>query len=149
MCVERSLWEVTAKDLSLLSRLHAETFPDDPWSSDWFRDVLSPPPVQAFLMAVTAKPAGFAVISVVGGEAEIMTIGIVPPFQRQGHGAALLEKIEDQVRAGGATRMFLEVRAGNDAAIRLYRAAGYKEVGKRPGYYRGGEDALVLAREFT
>ena len=50
----------------------------------------------------------------------------------------------------GAQRVFLEVRPSNAAAIALYHAEGFNEIGRRPRYYpaKGGrEDALVMAKE--
>jgi ribosomal-protein-alanine N-acetyltransferase len=54
--------------------------------------------------------------------------------------------------ARGAKTMFLEVRPSNARALRLYRKAGFAEVGTRPGYYPahdGKEDALILAMELS
>jgi len=45
-------------------------------------------------------------------------------------------------------QIFLEVRPSNDAAIELYRSAGFGQIGIRPSYYQapgGREDAVVLA----
>ena len=39
----------------------------------------------------------------------------------------------------------LEVRVSNVDAISLYQSRGFREVGRRPGYYHDtGEDALVM-----
>jgi len=40
--------------------------------------------------------------------------------------------------------VFLEVRASNIPAIALYRRLGFSDAGTRPGYYRNGDDALLL-----
>jgi ribosomal protein S18 acetylase RimI-like enzyme len=40
--------------------------------------------------------------------------------------------------------MFLEVRAGNLAARRLYRQLGFRDLGVRRGYYGPGQDAIVM-----
>ena len=40
--------------------------------------------------------------------------------------------------------MFLEVRAGNVAARRLYRQLGFRDLGVRRGYYGPGQDAIVM-----
>ena len=53
-------------------------------------------------------------------------------------------------RARRVDRVFLEVRPSNVAAIRLYDAEGFNEIGRRPRYYparNGREDALVMALE--
>ena len=49
--------------------------------------------------------------------------------------------------------VFLEVDEDNEPARRLYQRAGFREVGRRPGYYQQGRDraatALVLRRDLT
>ena len=48
----------------------------------------------------------------------------------------------------GAEVTFLEVRASNHTASRLYERFGFNEIGRRPNYYPavgGREDALVMA----
>jgi ribosomal protein S18 acetylase RimI-like enzyme len=40
--------------------------------------------------------------------------------------------------------VFLEVRAGNVVARRLYRQLGFKDLGVRRGYYGPGQDAIVM-----
>jgi ribosomal-protein-alanine N-acetyltransferase len=47
----------------------------------------------------------------------------------------------------GARAVFLEVGEHNAPASRLYRKAGFYEVGRRQGYYDGGATALVLRRD--
>ncbi|MCG9958445.1 ribosomal-protein-alanine N-acetyltransferase, partial [Pseudomonas aeruginosa] len=47
-----------------------------------------------------------------------------------------------------ARECFLEVRASNQAAYRLYERYGFNEIGRRRDYYPavgGREDALVMA----
>ena len=51
-----------------------------------------------------------------------------------------------------ARAVFLEVDEGNQPARRLYQRAGFREVGRRPGYYQHGNHAataLVLRRDLV
>lgn len=93
---------------------------------------------------------GYAVMSAAAGEAHLLNLCIAPTRQRAGLGRRLLEHMLGLAREHRADTMFLEVRPSNDAALRLYRDAGFVEVGTRRAYYpaaRGSrEDALVLAR---
>ena len=115
-----------------LAALHARCFTvPRPFSEAEFADLLSAGPV--FLCA---DPAGFALGRAVAGEAELLTIAVDPDRRRQGHGARLLSRFAAEARARGADTAFLEVAADNRAARALYLAAGYAEVGRRPGYYR-------------
>ena len=51
----------------------------------------------------------------------------------------------DKAKDGECRMMTLEVRGGNGAAMELYRKLGFREVGRRPGYYAGGgEDAVLM-----
>ena len=63
----------------------------------------------------------------------------------RGLSTALIER----AALAGMVEAFLEVRPSNTAAIRLYLALGFQQVGTRRGYYQaagGREDAAVLKR---
>lgn len=94
--------------------------------------------------------AGYAGIMLLGEDAELQTIGTSRPGR--GIGRALLTWAEQRAREGGATRMLLEVREDNARARAVYTAAGYREIGRRRGYYRirGRRiDAMVMERDLT
>ncbi len=69
--------------------------------------------------------------------------------RRRGIGAALLSGLIGWARGCGAARITLEVRASNEAAMALYARAGLETLGRRPGYYPDGEDALVCTLELA
>ncbi len=92
---------------------------------------------------------GYAVTSQVLDEAHLLNISMLAAAQRAGRGRALLDHLFGEARAAGATRMFLEVRQSNAAAIALYARGGFVEIGRRKGYYPGRdgrEDAIVMAK---
>ncbi|NBO20533.1 MAG: ribosomal-protein-alanine N-acetyltransferase [Rhodobacteraceae bacterium] len=93
--------------------------------------------------------AGFALGRVILDEAELLTIAVLPDARRQGLGRALIAAFADRARAMGAAFAFLEVAAGNTAAITLYTAVGFSKSGLRPGYYHhpdgSSEDALLMS----
>jgi [ribosomal protein S18]-alanine N-acetyltransferase len=89
---------------------------------------------------------GFALVELAADEAELHLIVVGPRFRARGIGRALLRAVIGAATERGAARMFLEVAAGNAAAIALYIAVGFGEVGRRRAYYRDGQDALVFAR---
>ena len=100
-----------------------------------------------------ALPGAFGLIDERGGmllgrivvdEAEVLTLAVAPSVRRQGIATALLRAAKARVRADGAIAMFLEVATGNTAARTLYRREGFREVGRRRGYYGDASDALVL-----
>lgn len=80
-------------------------------------------------------------------EAHITLLGIVPEYQRQGLGQALLYALLHSAHQRGLERATLEVRISNQSALALYQKFGFRQAGRRKRYYQNtGEDALVLWR---
>jgi ribosomal-protein-alanine N-acetyltransferase len=134
---------VTRADLDRLTMLHAACFADA-WSRDSLARLLEGPGVQGWLAGEDA----FLLLRVAADEAEVLSLGTKPGARRGGLGSALVRLAITTAQAQGATRLFLEVAANNEAALALYRGLSFVEVGRRRGYY-GGIDALVLARALS
>jgi len=133
-----------------LARLHARCFTSPPpWSSAAFAALMADR--QVFLLL--EGEAGFLLGRAVAGEAELLTLAVAPQARRQGLGRRLVGRFLDQGRRRGACTALLEVSVDNRPAQALYRAAGFAEVGRRPGYCRSGTgaplDALILRRALT
>ncbi len=99
-------------------------------------------------LLVERRLVGYCVLRVLAGELEIHNLVVAPELRRRGLGRLLLSfALAFGVRRG-AERALLEVRCANAAARGLYAAEGFREVGRRPGYYaQPADDALVLGRE--
>jgi ribosomal-protein-alanine N-acetyltransferase len=84
----------------------------------------------------------------VADEIHLVTIAVEPEMRRRGIASVLLNSLLDSDLARDKRLVTLEVRAGNTAAIELYRRYGFREVALRPRYYPDNhEDALVMLRE--
>ena len=98
----------------------------------------------------TRTAEGFSLLRTVMDEAELLLVAVAPGVQRRGIGRALINHFIEHAHRIGATRLHLEVRDGNAAAM-LYRDAGFEVTGRRRNYYRGPggqqSDALTLARQ--
>ncbi len=90
--------------------------------------------------ALVAAFLGWLVVD----ELQILQVATAATHRRQGHGRTLLAHVLRRARAGGATAATLEVRAGNQAALALYRALGFVADGHRKGFYPDGEDAVLM-----
>ncbi|MFV0473883.1 MAG: GNAT family N-acetyltransferase, partial [Pikeienuella sp.] len=133
-----------AARLARLARAHRAAFP--PEERGWSAAEIGALAANGRLIA-REDDEGFALISLAADEAELLTLAVAPALRRQGAGRALLAAAMAQAAAGGATTMFLEVAEDNEAAIALYRSAGFAPAGRRPRYYRRGAalvDALLL-----
>lgn len=131
-----------------LAQLHARAFTAQrPWDAGEFASLLG-----SALVFVVGEPRGFAMGRVIADEAELLTLATDPAHRRQGLGRAMLAAYEQEARARGAARSFLEVAADNTGAIALYHSAGYGRDGVRPGYYHMPQgarvDAVLMSRRF-
>ncbi|MCB1828109.1 MAG: ribosomal protein S18-alanine N-acetyltransferase, partial [Coxiellaceae bacterium] len=98
------------------------------------------------------KPIGFLVVHDKINECEIMNIAVLPQCQRKGYGQQLLAHAMAYAESKNFSRLCLEVRASNAAAISLYHAAGFIDVGLRKNYYPKGherEDAVLMTLVLT
>ncbi|MDG4550316.1 MAG: ribosomal protein S18-alanine N-acetyltransferase [Candidatus Contendobacter sp.] len=120
------------------------------WTDGILRDCLR----AGYHCRVLETPHGliqaYAVMSAAVGEAHILNFCVRPELQGRGLARRMLDHLLEGARLEQVQTIFLEVRLSNTRAMRLYAAAGFCEVGLRPGYYpstSGREDALVMARE--
>ncbi len=119
-----------------------------PWSRGLFLEELRLPLAMDRVALVGSQVAAYCCLWLVAGEAQVQNIAVHPAFQRRGLGRFLLLRVLGQARAAGATRVNLEVRTGNIAALSLYESLGFCLEGRRPRYYQPeGEDALLLGRD--
>lgn len=130
-----------------------------PWSKELLERELSHA-WSTVLLAVEDRPVpggeggaaevivGFIVFWLVHDEIHVLNIATATEERRRGIGRALMEEAHESGRQRGARLATLEVRRSNLAALELYRALGYKQVGVRPNYYaEEGEDAIVMVAD--
>ena len=119
-----------------------------PWSEGIFRDCLRVGYV-CRVVTVSRQVMAYGVMSFGAGEAHILNLCVAEAYRCRGIGRRLLGSLIERAAAAGMADAFLEVRPSNMAAIRLYLALGFEQVGMRRGYYQaanGREDAAVLRR---
>lgn len=130
---------------------HALGFSDS-WSADSFARMLAMPGTYGYLAVAGADLAGFILMRALGEEAEILTITVDPGHRRKSIGRFMLDAAIREALTRGVTEMFLEVAQNNDAALALYTACGFTQMGRRIGYYRQADravDALTLRRSLS
>jgi [ribosomal protein S18]-alanine N-acetyltransferase len=140
---------LTPADADRCAELESQLFVgDDPWPARAFMAELAAKHNLYVAARADDKLVGYGGISRLGRkppyEYEIHTIGVDPAYQGHGIGRRLLTDLLDFADGGV---VFLEVRTDNDAAIALYRSAGFVNVGLRKRYYRAsGADAYTMRR---
>jgi len=129
---------------STLALLHGACF-ERGWSTDALDRLLASPGTFALLARDGGADAGFVIARVAADEAEILSVGVCPAVRRRGIAVRLLHAAAVKAARTGATKLFLEVGTENAAALALYRLLGFREVGRRPGYYGDGlGDGLTM-----
>lgn len=143
-----------ALDVPIIAELMAAAFDSrfgEAWSGAQVAGALAIGDTFAHLARRQGRAVGFSLTRRLLEEAELMLVAVTPEARGEGIGRLLLNGAMTESRRRGADRMFLEVRANNDGAMALYKAAGFEIVGRRANYYRGatGErfDAITLARD--
>ena len=159
-----------AEDLAVVSQIDGLSF-NLPWPPDAFEIELNNPISRCWVAEVestdkfgmndlpgdshglvpgSVRCIGMLVIWRVLDEAHIATIAVHPDFRGQGVGKQLMQTCMQSAYAEGARIYHLEVRAGNQAAQKMYLDLGFEIVGRRPRYYHeNGEDALLMTLDLT
>ena len=91
----------------------------------------------------TNEVLGFAGISIIFNEAELMNIVVKKNKRKHGIGKALLEKIINICIENNIEVVKLEVNENNISAKNLYKSCGFIQTGKRERYYNN-KDAAIL-----
>ena len=114
-----------------------------PWNETQLRGCLRPEYHNTVLL-IDDIIVGFSIIKRVLDEAELCNIAILPTYQGQGLARKLLRR---QIGNLPIQQLYLEVRASNVAALRLYQGLGFSKIGERKDYYPhegGREDAHCM-----
>lgn len=136
----------------LLAALHGECF-DKVWNRDSFAALLAMPGSLGALAEAgdgAVQPAGYILALDTGDDWEILSLGVRPPHRRRGVGRALIDAVLARMPEDRRKDLVLEVAADNLPAQKLYEDLGFRPAGRRPRYYRRGDeapvDALILRR---
>jgi ribosomal-protein-alanine N-acetyltransferase len=123
-----------------------------PWSRNLFLSEFRSPLVSTLMVALSDAPKrtviGYLVFWHVADEMHILNLATAPEFKRQGVAKRLVLGALKRAYQKGATRAFLEVRASNAAARKLYADLGFTGTNVRREYYDAPvEDAVVMTLE--
>jgi len=99
-----------------------------------------------FVALKSRRIVGYAVTSVGEGDAEIVSIAVLPEHRRSGVATALLRHTISRLRRAHVGRVTLMVRLDNLAAIRFYRGLGFRAAGRIKRYYEDRSDGLLMRK---
>ena len=133
-------------DAHAIAAIHAASFQRG-WGDDELHRLLLEKNVVAHRSTIGRHVVGFILSRMAAGEAEILSVAVEPAWRGRTIARPLLDLHLRRLAGLGVRSVFLEVDEHNVPACRLYRRAGFRDVGQRKGYYQGGKTALVLRRD--
>jgi [ribosomal protein S18]-alanine N-acetyltransferase len=143
---------MTNADLDTVLSLELTLFGEEAWSRQMLAGELGQQPEsRLYLVAEEDRQiVGYAGLLAAGGQADVLTIAVDTACWGHGVGSALLRQLLAEATERGCTEVFLEVRADNARAQRLYHWWGFADIGIRRGYYQpSGTDAIVMRRPLS
>ncbi len=133
------------EDLPDILKIEEESSPN-PWKRSFFEDELSndSSTILIFRLDHGDEMAGFLVFRKIGDIVEVNNVGVKKDFRRKGVATSLLSNLLERSKREKVVSIFLEVRAKNKEAVRLYKKLGFGYLSIRKGYYsKPKDDALI------
>ena len=133
------------EDIEKVRELEKKTL--SAWNKDHLKDELQQPTGFQFVVSNKKTERILAVIfgRIVVDEAEILKLSVAEFARNRGLGFQLLDFSVKYCSSRGVKNCFLELRASNEVAQRLYEKRGFVTVGTRKEYYEGPvEDAILM-----
>ena len=141
------LRDMRREDLPAVLDIERRSFAQ-PWSRAFFEKELATPFARLVVAVEEAVPRseviGYTCRWRVTDEVHLLNVAVHPERRGLGHGRALVGAVIAEAEVARTRVVYLEVRAGNVIARRLYRQLGFKDLGVRRGYYGPGQDAVVM-----
>jgi ribosomal-protein-alanine N-acetyltransferase len=137
-------------DLDEVLALEQSVYPH-PWSMANFVDSLNSRYEAWVLRDRDGYLLGYFLLMAIVDEAHLLNVAVSAEKQGQGLGRFLLNQSVACARGLGMTSVLLEVRPSNTRALEIYERYGFKQIGRRKGYYPAAnqqrEDAIVMRFE--
>lgn len=138
----------SAADIDVLWGIESAVFGAEAWSRGMMLDELTAEHRSYLVLEADGAVIGYAGLLVVGAEADVQTIALVPEARGGGRGRLLMEALLAEARRRDVREVFLEVRADNSVAQSLYASLGFEAIAVRPRYYQPDDiDAIVMRLE--
>ncbi len=134
-------------DIPEIARLEKEIFSDS-WSEKAIKETFDQQQTLVLVAYEDKQLIGYLILYFVLEEGEIARIAVISDHRRQGVGARLLLELEDLCEDNGITKLLLDVRESNKAAISFYTSYGFVQDGIRRNFYTNPqEDGILMSRE--
>jgi ribosomal-protein-alanine N-acetyltransferase len=146
-------------DIIPVMEINLRTLPEH--YSDYFYESLLEELPEAFIVAeISGKMVGYIMCKIEHGfsnfkklgfvkKGHVVSVAVIDEHRRKGYGSVLVDEAVKGVKTIQGSELYLEVRCSNNDAVRLYEKLGFSIIQRLKAYYRDGEDAYVMAIDFT
>ena len=146
-------------DIIPVIEINLRTLPEH--YSDYFYESLLEELPEAFIVAeISGKIVGYIMCKMEHGfsnfkklgfveKGHVVSVAVIDEHRGKGFGSVLVNEAIKGVKIRQCSELYLEVRCSNNDAVRLYEKLGFSIIQRLKAYYRDGEDAYVMAIEFT
>ena len=115
-----------------------------PWTREGLAEELHNPQAHFLVAEADGAVAGYIGAQEICGEGYVTNVAVLPQYRCGGIGERLVREAIRGAAERGCDFLSLEVRVGNDAAIRMYEKLGFRMAGRRKNFYRDPtEDAYI------
>ncbi len=146
-------------DIIPVMEINLRTLPEH--YSDYFYESLLEELPEAFIVAeISGKIVGYIMCKIEHGfsnfkklgfvkKGHVVSVAVIDEHRRKGFGSILVDEAVKGVKTIQGSELYLEVRCSNNDAVKLYEKLGFSIIQRLKAYYRDGEDAYVMAIDFT
>ncbi|MDR2735062.1 MAG: ribosomal protein S18-alanine N-acetyltransferase [Spirochaetota bacterium] len=139
--------------VAVLAREHIDTILDIenvshrlPWSRANFEGEIETGQANFWVFFIGSAIVAYGGFWNMDGDGNITNITVAEEYRKRKIGSSVLIFLLSEMTRMGLEKASLEVRESNSAAIALYAAAGFTQVGQRTKYYDDGETALIFSK---
>ena len=146
-------------DIISVMEINMKTLPEH--YSDYFYESLLADLPESFLIAENGEISvgyimcksefGFSNFKKLGfvKKGHVVSVAVLEEQRGNGYGKILVNEAFKGVKEKQCDEMYLEVRCSNTEAVKLYQDLGMDIKQRLKSYYRDGEDAYMMAIEFS
>jgi ribosomal-protein-alanine N-acetyltransferase len=149
-----SLRQFSTKDLESVIEVNRTCLPEN-YASFFFMDTFQNCPSAFRVAQVGPQIVGYIMCRIEHGfsdikrlrfvrKGHIISIAVMPEYRRAGIASELVKEALDALQEMKADECYLEVRATNETAIKLYEKLAFSLARRVSHYYADGAEALVM-----
>lgn len=140
-----SINDMKIDDLPEVLAIETKSF-KTPWSEALFRSEIFKSIAVSWVAKMNGRVVGYLCANLIIDEGHILNLAVHQNYRRLGIASHMIKEMIDVMRENNCRSIFLEVRASNEEARKMYENFGFSLFGTRKNYYISPvEDAIVMA----